>query len=133
MEDNMGGVLALKLSYDHLPSLLKHCFALSSIFPKDFDLQKSNLIQLWMALGLLHPTASNFLMEDIGNNYFNTLFLNSLLQDAKKDECDSITSCKMHDVVHDFALSSTTFRLFSQSFTAFNCDLLFSAASDSKA
>ena len=60
-----------------------------------------------MALGLLHPDpTSNDLMEDIGSNYFDTLLLNSLLQDAEKDDYNSITSCKMHDVVHDLALDT---------------------------
>ncbi|KAM7461389.1 hypothetical protein LguiA_029510 [Lonicera macranthoides] len=92
----------LEICYQHLPSSLKYCFAFCSIFPKDFDLEKSNLIQLWMALGLLRPPKSSDLsMENIGNNYFGILFFKSMLQDAKKDEYDSITSCKMHDLFHD--------------------------------
>ncbi|KAK2975499.1 hypothetical protein RJ640_005238 [Escallonia rubra] len=78
----------LKLSYDHLPSSsLKHCFAYCSLHPKDFNIQKDSLVQLWMALGLLHPPkGSGFFMEDVGNNYFNALLLNSLLQEVAKDK-----------------------------------------------
>ncbi|KAM7464889.1 hypothetical protein LguiB_012451 [Lonicera macranthoides] len=94
----------LKICYEHLRSPLKRCFAFCSIFHKDFDLEKSNLIQLWMALGLLHPPKNSDLsMENMGNKYFGILLFNSMLQDAKKDEYGFITSCKMHDLFHDLA------------------------------
>ncbi|KAK1364176.1 putative disease resistance protein RGA3 [Heracleum sosnowskyi] len=100
------GVLSsLRLSYDNLPLPLKRCFVYCSIMPKDFDIYKDELVQIWMALGfLLPPRGSNMLMEDIGNEYFNILLWNSLLQDIKKDKFGNITSCKMHDLVHDLAL-----------------------------
>ncbi|KAK2971865.1 hypothetical protein RJ640_000882 [Escallonia rubra] len=107
LPDNVPEVILriLKLSYDHLPSSsLKQCFAYCSILPKDSEINKDNLIHLWMALGLLHPSErSNSMMEDEGSNYFDILLWNSFLQDVKKDKFDSITSCKMHDLVHDLA------------------------------
>ncbi|XP_028121471.1 putative disease resistance protein RGA4 [Camellia sinensis] len=96
----------LRLSFDHLPSpYLKHCFAYCSIFPKDFNIQKDELIQLWMAQGYLQPSLrSNLEMEDVGNDYFNILLHNSLFQDVQLDDYNNITTCKMHDLVHDLAL-----------------------------
>ncbi|XP_021807741.1 putative disease resistance protein RGA3 [Prunus avium] len=97
----------LKLSFDNLKSpFLKQCFAYCSMFKKDFEIEKDNLIQLWMAQGLpFHhsPNRSDQEIEDIGNEYFNTLWENCLFHDATKDDCGTITKCKMHDVVHDFA------------------------------
>ncbi|KAK1364885.1 Disease resistance protein RGA1 [Heracleum sosnowskyi] len=101
------GVLSsLRLSYDNLPySSLKRCFAYCSNMPKDSVINNSEMVQIWMALGfLLPPKDSNALMEDIGNEYFDILLWNSLLQDVKRDKYDNITSCKMHDLVHDLAL-----------------------------
>ncbi|KAL4631992.1 hypothetical protein ACB092_04G019800 [Castanea dentata] len=96
----------LKLSFDHLPSpSLKQCFAYCSIFPKDYRINKEELIQLWMAEGFLQPCLGSCLvMEDIGNMCFDILLGNSLFQDEEKDDYDNIIICKMHDLVHDLAL-----------------------------
>ncbi|CAN6564483.1 unnamed protein product [Malus baccata var. baccata] len=92
----------LKLSFDNLtPSSLKQCFAYCSMFVKDFEIEKDDLVQLWMAQGYLH-SSPNVSMEDMGNEYFNILLQNSLFQDAIEYEY-GITICKMHDLVHDLA------------------------------
>ncbi|CAN6699356.1 unnamed protein product [Malus baccata var. baccata] len=92
----------LKLSFDNLtPSSLKQCFAYCSMFVKDFEIEKDDLVQLWMAQGYLH-SSSNMSMEDMGNEYFNILLQNSLFQDARED-WNGNTECKMHDLVHDLA------------------------------
>ncbi|WMV51550.1 hypothetical protein MTR67_044935 [Solanum verrucosum] len=94
----------LKLSYDYLPSPhLKKCFAYFAMFPKDFEFEKDQLIQLWMAEGFLHPCQEITVMEDIGYKFFQLLLRNSLLQDVKLDKHNNITHCKMHDLVHDLA------------------------------
>ncbi|KAK9920810.1 hypothetical protein M0R45_029356 [Rubus argutus] len=92
--------------YELKPPSLKKCFAYCSTFTKGFNMEKHDLIQLWMAMGLLEytsPKGNREQMEDIGNAHFNTLLGNSLFQDVTKDEYGTITHCKMHDLVHDLA------------------------------
>ncbi|QHO04100.1 Disease resistance protein [Arachis hypogaea] len=48
---------ALKLSYDQMPSYLRQCFAMFSLFPKDCRLTSVDVVSLWSALGL-PPTPS---------------------------------------------------------------------------
>ncbi|XP_054817048.1 putative disease resistance RPP13-like protein 1 [Prosopis cineraria] len=73
-EDDSNIIPSLRLSYHYLPSKQKRCFAYCSIFPKDYNIDRNVLIQLWMANGLLH--ASNQIrenLEEVGNEIFNAL------------------------------------------------------------
>ncbi|XP_035545976.1 putative disease resistance protein At3g14460 [Juglans regia] len=100
---------ALRLSYKHLPSYIKWCFAYCSIFPKDHPFQKDELVLLWMAEGFLHEI-ENKTMEAVGNYYFDTLVSRSLFQKSNEDELCFV----MHDLINDLAKSVSgefTFRL----------------------
>ncbi|XP_004306088.1 PREDICTED: putative disease resistance protein RGA3-like [Fragaria vesca subsp. vesca] len=94
----------LKLSFDNLePSPLKQCFAYCSMLRKDFEIERDNLIQLWMAQGLLQTSTveNHHEMEHTGEVYFNILLNNSLFQEVI--EGGNITKYTMHDLVHDLA------------------------------
>ncbi|TYG70673.1 hypothetical protein ES288_D05G332400v1 [Gossypium darwinii] len=94
---------ALTLSYHYLPSHLKRCFAYCSIFPKDYEFEKEELIQLWMAKGLLQLSKDNGDPEELGNEYFKDLRLRSFFQQSKGEK-----SCfVMHDLISDLAKSVT--------------------------
>ena len=88
----------LKLIYDDLSFHLKQCFAYCAIFPKDHEIEKKLLVQLWMAQGYIQTS-------NVGNQYFEELLARSLLEEVRKDACDNIACCKMHDLIHDLALS----------------------------
>ncbi|KAL9451399.1 hypothetical protein AB3S75_013043 [Citrus x aurantiifolia] len=105
-EEQIGqGLLApLLLSYNDLPSnsMVKRCFSYCAVFPKDYSMNKEELINLWMAQGYLNAEEDEE-MEMIGEEYFNILATRSFFQEFEKNDDDNIRSCKMHDIVHDFA------------------------------
>ncbi|TYH19133.1 hypothetical protein ES288_A05G328600v1 [Gossypium darwinii] len=94
---------ALTLSYHYLPSHLKRCFAYCSIFPKDYEFEKEELIQLWMAEGLLQLSKDNGDPEELGKEYFKDLRLRSFFQQSKGKKSCFI----MHDLISDLAKSVT--------------------------
>ncbi|XP_023891745.1 putative disease resistance protein RGA3 [Quercus suber] len=96
-------LLALKLSYNHLPPHLRQCFAFCCVYPKDHDLEMNKLIQLWMANGFI-PFKEPSESYDFGVDIFNELVWRSFFQDVKEEQPGYIT-CKMHDLMHDLAQS----------------------------
>ncbi|XVF41674.1 hypothetical protein PTKIN_Ptkin01aG0298900 [Pterospermum kingtungense] len=93
----------LKLSYDELLPHLKQCFAFFSVFPKDYVFFEGMVIQFWMAHGLLQASAESEDLEDIGRRYLNDLSSRSFFQDFERSF--TFNSFKMHDLLHDLALS----------------------------
>ncbi|KAH9751830.1 hypothetical protein KPL71_014457 [Citrus sinensis] len=106
LEEIGQGLLApLLLSYNDLPSnsMVKRCFSYCAVFPKDYSMDKEELISLWMAQGYFNAEEDEE-MEMIGEEYFNILATRSFFQEIEKDEDDDdFMRCKMHDIVHDFA------------------------------
>ncbi|KAL5706963.1 hypothetical protein ACHQM5_025068 [Ranunculus cassubicifolius] len=94
---------SLFLSYYSLPSISKQCFLYCAVFPKDTILEKDLLIKLWMAQGFF-GFEQRISLERIGEDHFRILAMRSFFQDFEKDSGGNITSCKMHDLVHDFAM-----------------------------
>jgi len=97
-------LLALRLSYFYLTPTLKQCFSFCAIFPKDREILKEELIQLWMANGFI-SSMGNLEVEDVGNMVWRELYQKSFFQDIKMDEYSGDISFKMHDLVHDLAQS----------------------------
>ena len=96
----------LKLSYDHLPSHLKCCFAYCSLFPKNYLIRNVTLIPLWIAQGFIQSPEGNQQLEDIANEYFMELHWRSFFQVEHKGRyMYKDTWFKMHDLVHDLALT----------------------------
>ncbi|PON99772.1 NB-ARC domain, LRR domain containing protein, partial [Trema orientale] len=93
----------LKLSYNHLPSHLKHCFAYCRLFPKDHEIDVPTLIKLWIAQGFVKPLDQSRCLEDVAYEYFKDLLWRFFFQEAEGDDWGNIRSCKMQDLMHDLA------------------------------
>ncbi|RDX67392.1 putative disease resistance protein RGA3, partial [Mucuna pruriens] len=93
---------ALKLSYDQMPSNLRHCFAFFSLFPKDFGCIDVYFVNLWGSLGLLRSPAGGQKIENIARQYIDELHSRSLLEDFA--DFGHFYYFKLHDLVHDLAL-----------------------------
>ncbi|XP_047959486.1 putative disease resistance protein RGA1 [Salvia hispanica] len=93
----------LVLSYNELSPALKRCFSYCAVYPKDHQIDAERLIEEWMALGYLGSSSENGGVELRGREYLNSLAMRSLFQDILESD-GQIKWCKMHDIVHDFAL-----------------------------
>ncbi|MED6199299.1 hypothetical protein PIB30_074729 [Stylosanthes scabra] len=95
----------LRLSYSSLTPTLKQCFAFCAMFPKDTEIEKQELIYLWMANGFISSRA-NLEVEEVGNMVWNELYQKSFFQDVRSyDDFSGNAYFKMHDLVHDLAQS----------------------------
>ncbi|KAH9685818.1 hypothetical protein KPL70_014112 [Citrus sinensis] len=103
-EIGKGLLTPLLLSYNDLSSnsMVKQYFSFCAVFPKDYNMYKEELISLWMAQGYLNAEEYEE-MEMTGEECFNILATHSFFQEFEKNDDDDIMSCKMHDIVHDFA------------------------------
>ncbi|KAF7849439.1 hypothetical protein BT93_L0796 [Corymbia citriodora subsp. variegata] len=91
---------ALKLSYVHLPSNLKRCFAYCAIFPKDYEFERDELALLWIAEGFLDGQKAKDILTS-GRNCFNELVSRSFFQQSSVDTSKFF----MHDLLNDLAKS----------------------------
>ncbi|XP_065865172.1 putative disease resistance RPP13-like protein 1 isoform X2 [Euphorbia lathyris] len=97
LPDNKSNILpALRLSYLHLPPPLKRCFAYCSIFPKDYEFDRNELVLLWMAEGFLCQQNKMKQKDDLGNEYFDELLSRSFFQQSNDRYV-------MHDLINDLA------------------------------
>ncbi|KAL3748929.1 hypothetical protein ACJRO7_010075 [Eucalyptus globulus] len=94
-------IQVLKLSYIHLPSYLKRCFVYCAIFPKDYEIERDELVHLWIAEGFFDGERSKDNILKWGQAHFDKLVSRSFLQQS------SVNASKfsMHDLLNDLAKS----------------------------
>ncbi|XP_057448851.1 putative disease resistance RPP13-like protein 1 [Lotus japonicus] len=93
---------SLRISYHYLPSYWKRCFVYCSLYPKDYEFLKNDVILLWMAEDLLPPPKKGKTLEDVGDECFNYLVSSSFLQ-SSSNPWKKEYYFGMHDLMHDLA------------------------------
>ncbi|KAL1312416.1 putative disease resistance protein RGA1 [Arachis hypogaea] len=93
---------ALKLSYDEMPSHLRQCFALLSLYPKNLEYNSFEVASLWGAAGLLPLQSQDKTMVDVAHQYLRDLMARSFLHDVF--DCGTFYAFFIHDLVHDLAV-----------------------------
>ncbi|PWZ25070.1 putative disease resistance protein RGA4 [Zea mays] len=105
-DDETGILPILKLSYNDLPIDMKQCFAFCALCPKDYHIDMDKLIQLWMANGFISDR-NKVPAETVGKWIVNEMVSRSFFQyeEQRRIGYNSTTFLKVHDLMHDVALS----------------------------
>ena len=97
---------SLKLSYEALPSHLKPCFLYCSVFPKNTQIDTESLVHGWIARGFVSVQLQD--SYNVGLSYMEEIIHRCLIEVSEVAENGRAKSCKMHDLLHDLAISEQT-------------------------
>ncbi|OVA09431.1 Disease resistance protein [Macleaya cordata] len=111
------GILAL--SYYDLPYYLKSCFLYMGIFPEDFEIRSSKLIQYWIAEGFIQRRGEETL-EDVAEDYLEELIHRSMVQVARRRFDGRVKICRIHDLLRDLSIIEAKEDQFSQAYGSIN-------------
>ncbi|BAT91277.1 hypothetical protein VIGAN_06259500 [Vigna angularis var. angularis] len=98
--------IVLKLSYDNLPSRLKPCFLYLGLFPEDFEIPVTPLLQKWVAEGFIQDTGNRD-PDDVAEDYLYELINRSLVQVTGVKFNGGLEICKVHDLLRDLCISES--------------------------
>ncbi|KAE9450558.1 hypothetical protein C3L33_17543, partial [Rhododendron williamsianum] len=95
----------LALSFNDLPYRLKSCFLYLGLFPEDFEINAERLCRLWEAEGFIKLGKESF-EEEEAEAYLRELIDRSLIQIVKIN-WKRIITCRVHDLLRDFAIEKS--------------------------
>ncbi|KAJ3684198.1 hypothetical protein LUZ61_013362 [Rhynchospora tenuis] len=93
----------LKFSYDNLKNDIKQCFLHCSLWPEGSSINKDDLVELWMGLGLIDEENIQA-AYNVGYSYIRRLQAVCLLEIDDDYTINGDDTIKMHDVIRDMAL-----------------------------
>ncbi|KAL0292151.1 UNVERIFIED_CONTAM: Disease resistance protein RPP13 [Sesamum calycinum] len=88
---------ALYLSYNRLPNRLKVCFVYMGVFPHDYDIPPSKLINLWRTEGFVQQETLK-LLQDQAMEDLEDLVSRSVVLVCQQSSYRKIKTCKLHSV-----------------------------------
>ncbi|XP_022845057.1 putative late blight resistance protein homolog R1B-14 isoform X1 [Olea europaea var. sylvestris] len=101
----------LSLSYKHLPHHLRGCLLYMGIFPEDSNISVFELVNLWVAEGILKPIRCKRL-EDVAKEYLLDLIERNLILGGKKNSMGKIKTCKIHDLLRNLCVRQSKKEMF---------------------
>ncbi|KAI7991473.1 Disease resistance protein SUMM2 [Camellia lanceoleosa] len=104
--DKEGLFEQLKFSYSRLKDEQeRHCFLYCALYPEDHDINREELIEYWIAEGLISEMNNIEAMFDEGHSILNKLIKTCLLVKSIMYDRECV---KMHDLIRDMALKITS-------------------------
>ena len=95
----------LQFNYDLLlDEKVKHCFLCCALYPEDHEIDADELVNLWIAEGLVEEIDSMQIEIDKGHTILNKLKNSCLIENGDRG------GVKLHDVIRDMALRITSVR-----------------------
>ncbi|CAH8278896.1 unnamed protein product [Arabidopsis lyrata] len=91
----------LSLSYEDLPTHLKHCFLYLAHYPEDYKIYMWNLFNFWAAEGIYYGSS----IRDSGEDYLQELVRRNLVIAEKNNLSWRLEYCQMHDMMREVCLS----------------------------
>ncbi|RCV06490.1 hypothetical protein SETIT_1G166800v2 [Setaria italica] len=113
-----GIMTVLRLSYHHLQTHLQACFRYCSLFHKDYEFTKKELVYLWMGSGLIQHVGGGMMPEEVGMEYLDTLTMKSFFDIKLRPRSHRAIKCNLfdeyyeekyviHDLLHELAHSAS--------------------------
>ncbi|XP_027180872.1 disease resistance protein RPM1-like [Coffea eugenioides] len=93
----------LSLSYNDLPWHLKTCLLYTSIYPEDYEIECSRLINLWIAERFVE-WREGMSIADVALDYLSELINRSLIQVTRVFYEGIPNTCRMHDLLREVIL-----------------------------
>ncbi|KAI8026026.1 putative disease resistance protein [Camellia lanceoleosa] len=104
MDKEKGLFKRLKFSYSRLKDeQAQHCFLYCALYPEDYYIKREELIEYWIAEGLICEMGNRESMYSKGHTILNKLINTYLLEEGEWKE-----SVKIHDLIRDMALKITS-------------------------
>ncbi|CAK9164325.1 unnamed protein product [Ilex paraguariensis] len=104
-ESNRSSVMAsLQLSYDELPTDLKHCILCFSIYAEDYEISAEQLVRWWVGEGFVRDEGTET-ARDVAYENLSELISRCLVEVVQRRNYDGkVYNCKMHDLVRDLTI-----------------------------
>ncbi|CAA2993372.1 late blight resistance homolog R1B-16 isoform X1 [Olea europaea subsp. europaea] len=94
----------LNFSYTYLPAHLKSCFLYMGVFPENYEIPVSRLVNLWVVEGFLKPHEHKHL-EEVAEEYLGDLIDRNLILVRQKGSINGkVKACIMHGLLRELCV-----------------------------